>query len=423
VVCGEVSDTGWRKLSSLVAPPFAVPMPMSSPAGQVCFACRVLDFVIIPDVICGSIAVCHHRSRPRSRSTVGGEPGCLNGFSCWVSRRMVSEEGQLSTGGMWHRSTIGHEYRMGSRGATPKRSFTCVCAEGGRRFVGCARGAMFWRQLRGGRHEGGSDGTESDGSAHTEWVRGGQLPKARSLVCVPKAADVLSGALEGPCSGGNSGADVTKADRMEPKPMEARTPNGFAGGNSQRLVHPVCAEGGRRFVGCARGAMFWRQLRGGSHEGGSDGSETGGSAYTEWVRGRQLPKARSPRMGSREATPKSLFNPLVFEKRSLTPVCSGSLLGVHEQFGAGNPEELFNDRRFGFGRTEGRPARFGDEARSLPNGFGRRALCDERDEGGRRSRCFEEHRLGLFLRQERVTCPTGLPGKVGNVRWSRPDAT
>jgi hypothetical protein len=210
---------------------------------------------------------------------------------------------------------------------------------------------------------------------------------------------------------------------MEPKPMEARTPNGFAGGNSQRLVHPVCAEGGRRFVGCARGAMFWRQLRGGSHEGGSDGSETGGSAYTEWVRGRQLPKARSPRMGSREATPKSLFNPLVFEKRSLTPVCSGSLLGVHEQFGAGNPEELFNDRRFGFGRTEGRPARFGDEARSLPNGFGRRALCDERDEGGRRSRCFEEHRLGLFLRQERVTCPTGLPGKVGNVRWSRPDAT
>jgi hypothetical protein len=253
VVCGEVSDTGWRKLSSLVAPPFAVPMPMSSPAGQVCFACRVLDFVIIPDVICGSIAVCHHRSRPRSRSTVGGEPGCLNGFSCWVSRRMVSEEGQLSTGGMWHRSTIGHEYRMGSRGATPKRSFTCVCAEGGRRFVGCARGAMFWRQLRGGRHEGGSDGTETDGSAHTEWVRGGQLPKARSpRVCrrrptfrrVRSRGHVLE-ATPGRKSRRRIGwirnrwKRVHRMGSREATPKGSFTPNGFAGGNSQELVQPT----------------------------------------------------------------------------------------------------------------------------------------------------------------------------------------
>jgi len=304
VVCGEVSDEGWRKLSSLVARPFSVPMPMGSPAGQACFACRVLDFVIIPDVICGSIAVCHHRSRLRSRTTVGGEPGCLDGSRCRVSRQVVSEEGQLSTASMWHRSTIGHEYPSSFEGGNSR------------------------------------DATQP---------------------CVPKAADFSPGTFERPGSGGNPGAEVAKTFLTEQKPTEARAPNGFAGGNSQRLVHPVCAEGGGRFAGCVRGAMFWGQLRSGSHEGGPDGAETDGSAHTDWVRGGQLPRARS--------------NPLVFERRLLIP-------GVHERFGEGNPEELFNDRRFGFGRAEGRPARFGGEARSLPNGFGRRALCDERDEGG-----------------------------------------
>jgi hypothetical protein len=105
-------------------------------------------------------------------------------------------------------------------------------------------------------------------------------------------------------------------------------------------------------------------------------------------------------------------NPLVFERRLLIP-------GVHGRFGEGNPEESFNDRRSGFGGTEGRPARFGDEARSLPNDFGRRALCDERDEGGRKFSVFREASSGNVSRQERGTRPTGLPGKVGTVRWSR----
>jgi hypothetical protein len=167
---------------------------------------------------------------------VGGEPGCLDGSRCWVSRQVASEEGQLSTGGIGHRSMIGHEYP-----------------------------------------------------------------------CVPKAADDSPGAFEGPGSGGNSGAEATTTDLTEPKPTEARASNGFAGGNSQRLVHPVCAEGGGRFAGCVRGARFWGQLRGGSHDDGPDGAETDRSAHIEWVRGGQLPRTCS--------------NPLVFEKRSSDTRC------------------------------------------------------------------------------------------------------
>jgi predicted DNA-binding transcriptional regulator AlpA len=106
----------------------------------------------------------------------------------------------------------------------------------------------------------------------------------------------------------------------------------------------------------------------------------------------------------------------VFETRSLA-------LGVHERFGEGDPDESFNDRRFGFGRAEGRPARFGDEARSLPNGFGRRALCDERDEGDRKVLGVSRSIVWKCFASGARDSPDRLAGKVRNVRWSRFDVT
>jgi hypothetical protein len=58
----------------------------------------------------------------------------------------------------------------------------------------------------------------------------------REYPCVPKAAEESPGAFEGPCSGGNSGAEAARMDLTEPKPTEARASNGFAGGNSRGHV-------------------------------------------------------------------------------------------------------------------------------------------------------------------------------------------
>jgi hypothetical protein len=108
----------------------------------------------------------------------------------------------------------------------------------------------------------------------------GATPNGSFTPCVPKAADDSPGAFEGPGSGGNSGAEATTTDLTEPKPTEARTSNGFAGGNSRGHVQTHSC-------------------------------------------------SRSDRL----------------------------TLGVHGRFGEGNPKESFNDRRSGFGRAEGRPAR------------------------------------------------------------------
>jgi len=144
---------------------FSIPTPMGSPAGLACFACRVLDFVIIPDVICGSIAVCHHRSRLRPRTC---------GWGTRMPRRLTLLG--VAPGGFGRGATLDRRHRA----SVDDWARVPVCAEGGGRFAGCVRGARFWGQLRGGSHDDGPDGAETDGSARIEWVRGGQLPTARS---------------------------------------------------------------------------------------------------------------------------------------------------------------------------------------------------------------------------------------------------
>jgi len=173
--------------------------------------------------------------------------------------------------------------------------------------------------------------------------------------CGPMAEESSLGPSEWPCCGGNPGAEVRRVDPTMRIPSEVRTPNGSLGGNSRWLVHP------------------------------------------EWVAGGQLPIARSPTRVRKPVTD-------TLQRSWSVASTTGS-----ERATPKNRSRI--DGSTSVGPQIALLARWRVEI--MPDGFGRRALCDGRDEGGEKRLGFRGAPSGTVSRDERAVRADRLAGERG----------
>lgn len=139
-----------------------------------------LAFVIILDVICGSIAVRHRRSELRLWSTAGGEPDACTASATRVSRRARSRRGNPPRDSPGTSRSSGRGSERDSRGATLSETVHSGCLSVEDVSPGRITGPSFEGNL--GVDVSRSDSREGDRRRVRGWwqrVRWGQPQRAR----------------------------------------------------------------------------------------------------------------------------------------------------------------------------------------------------------------------------------------------------